>query len=317
MRAARFHSYGDPSVLRVEEIPAPMPKANQIRIRVISSSLNAADIGGRQGLTRLIHARTLPHIPGYDVAGMVDMCGSAVTAFLPGDRVYALTGLHAGGQAEYVCIDQDRVGIAPASISLHEAGVVPLAGMTALQGLRAKAGLQPGQRLLVNGATGGVGTFAVQIGKALGCHVTAVCRGEKSAEVLALGADEVIDYKREDFAARPQTWDVVLDAAGNRSLRDVQAVLAPHGIMVATRPNPADLALSKLRFGGARPRYNFVITKASGQDLALLSRMIDAGQIRPLIDRSFTLEEIAEAHRYYEHGLARGKIAVQVAEAGV
>lgn len=315
MRAARFHQYGDPSVLQVEDVPMPMPIPKQVRVRVVASSLNAADIGGRQGIVRLIHARSLPHTPGYDIAGVVDLCGPNVSAFLPGDRVYALTGLDAGGQAEYVCIDQDRLAIAPASISLQQAGVVPLAGMTALQGLRAKANLQTGQRLLVNGATGGVGAFAVQIGKALGCRVTAVCRGSNSADVLALGADEVIDYQHEDFAKRRETWDVIFDAAGNRSLRDVQAVLAPNGAMVATRPSPVDLALGTLRFVGDRPRYSFVITKASGQDLALLSRMIDTGHIRPLIDRSFALDEIADAHRYYERGGVRGKIAVQVAPA--
>jgi NADPH:quinone reductase-like Zn-dependent oxidoreductase len=314
MRAVRFHSYGDPSVLQIEELPVPEPGPDQVRIRVVSSSINPADAGGRSGIVRLVHARTLPHTPGYDVAGVVDACGPGVAAFLPGERVYAMVGLDAGGQAEYVCVQTDKLAPAPSRISLAEAGAVPLAGLTALQALRAKANLQRGQRLLVNGASGGVGSFAVQIGKAMGCHVTAVCRGNKAADMRELGADEVIDYKQEDFTQRAQTWDVVFDAAGNRDLRQVQAVLPPHGFMVATRPAPADLALNALHLAGHRPGYAFLITQARGQDLALLTRLIDQGAIRPLVDHIFSMDEIQEAHRYFEQGDLRGKIVVQIAD---
>lgn len=313
MRAVRFHRYGDPSVLRIEELAVPQPKQGEVRVRVVGSSLNSADINGRQGKGRPIHAGTLPHTPGYDIAGEIDMCGPGVSAFMVGERVYGLTGLHAGGQAEYVCIATDRIARTPTSIELTAAAAVPLAGMTALQGLRRKANVQAGQRLLVNGAAGGVGSFAVQLGKLFGCHVTAVCRTSKAAAIRELGADDVIDFSREDFAKRPQTWDVVFDAAGNRSLRDVQAVLAPGGIMVATRPTPTSFVVSALGFGMPRPHFSFVITQASGQDMALLTHLIDIGQLRPLLDRTFPLDDIQAAHRYYEQGGVVGKVLVQVA----
>lgn len=313
MRAVRFHEYGLPSVLRVEDVARPQPKASEVCVRVVGSSLNAADIGGRTGSVRLIHARTLPHTPGYDVAGTIEACGEAVTAFVPGEAVFAMTGLNAGGHAEYVCLAQEKVARAPERVSLAAAGTVPLAGLTALQGLRAKGHIQAGQRVLVNGATGGVGMFAVQLAKIFGCHVTAVCRGDKAADALALGADEVIDYTRDDFAKLAESWDVVFDAAGNRMLRDVQAVLNPHGVMVVTRPAAQDLVASVPFLPGTRPRYTFLITKASGHDLSLLARLIDRGELKPLIDRTFTIDQIQEAHLYYERGGARGKIAVQVA----
>lgn len=314
MRAARFHRYGDPSVLQIEQLATPRPGPNELLVRVYASSLNPADLGARSGLMRLIHARHLPHVPGYDMAGVVEACGAAVTAFLPGERVYALVGLGGGAQADYVCVDQSKVAVAPERLSLSDAAAVPLGGLTALQGLRAHGRLQPGQRLLVNGASGGVGSFAVQLGKLLGCYVSAVCRGDKAAAVLALGADEVIDYSAEDFTQRPQTWNVVFDAAGNRELREVQRVLAAGGAMTTTRPSPTALLAGAVGRLGSGPRYRWFITQASGHDLALLTRLIDKHGLHPLVDRTFALEEIQAAHRYLESGEARGKVVVEVAQ---
>lgn len=310
MKAARFHQYGDADVLQIDEVARPEPKRYQVRIRVSASSLNAGDIGGRQGNGRPVHAGRLPHIPGYDVAGTVDVCGPSVTAFVPGDTVYALTGLGAGGQAEYICLPQDRVGSAPTAISLVEAASVPLAGLTALQGLYGKASVQPGQRLLIVGAAGGVGTFAVQLGKLAGCHVTAVCRATKAADIRALGADATIDHTIEDFSQRNEHWDAIFDASGQVQFTHATRVLTPKGVMVATRPDPQSLLISKLP--GSTQRYTFIITQARGHDLTLLSRLIDRGKLHPLIDRTFPLADVRAANRYYEAGTMRGKIVVTI-----
>jgi NADPH:quinone reductase-like Zn-dependent oxidoreductase len=312
MRAVRFHSFGDPSVLRVEDVPQPTPKPDEVLIRVHASSINNADTGARSGHSRIIHARHMPMIPGYDVAGEVVACGAAVTAFVPGERVFALTGLRAGGQAEYCCLPQSQFARMPQHISWTEAAAVPLAGLTALQALRGKAHLQAGQRVLINGAAGGVGSFAVQIAKALGCHVTGVCSGAKRDLVAGLGADQVIDYKTDDFATSAQRWDVVFDAAGNRSFRDVWRVLLPRGVMVAARAQPTLALPVVLGAFGIAPRYTFLITRSSGQDLALLTHWIDQGAIRPAVDRVFAMDAIHEAHRYFEAGKTQGKVVVQV-----
>ena len=312
MRAVRFHSFGDPSVLRVEDVPQPTPKPDEVLIRVHASSINNADTGARSGHSRIIHARHMPMIPGYDVAGEVMECGAAVTAFVPGERVFALTGLRAGGQAEYCCLPQSQFARAPERISLTEAAAVPLAGLTALQALRGKAHAQAGQRVLINGAAGGVGSFAIQIAKALGCHVTGVCSSAKRDLVAGLGADQVIDYQTDDFATGAQRWDVVFDAAGTRSFRDVWRVLVPTGVMVASRAQPTLALPAVLGAFGIGPRYTFLITRSSGQDLALLAHLIDDQAIRPAVDRVFALDAIQEAHRYFEAGKTQGKVVIQV-----
>jgi len=312
MRAVRFHTYGDPSVLQVDDVPQPQPKGDEVLVRVHGSSLNNADVGARSGFSRFIHSRNMPMIPGYDIAGEVVGCGPTVTAFVPGDRVFALTGLSASGQAEYVCIAQSKLARAPQQISLTEAAAVPLAGLTALQALRGKAHLQVGQRVLINGATGGVGSFGVQIAKALGCTVTAVCSGTKRDVAVTLGADDVIDYKQADFTTGSQRWDVVFDAAGNRSFRDVWRVLTPRGVMVTPRGVPNNLLPAVLGAVGIGPRYTFLITKASGQDLALLANLIDGGKIKPFVDRTFSIDQIQDAHRYFEAGKTRGKVVVEI-----
>jgi 2-desacetyl-2-hydroxyethyl bacteriochlorophyllide A dehydrogenase len=317
MRAARFHTFGDPSVLRIEQVAQPRPKHDEVLIRVAATSVNGADLGARQGHTRLIHARRMPMIPGYDVAGEVVECGPRVTSFMPDERVFGLVGLAAGGSAEYICVAQRKLARVPERIRLSEAAAVPLAGLTALQGLRARGQAQAGQRVLIIGAAGGVGSFAVQLAKVLGCHVTAVCRTSKVDLVAGLGADEVIDYTKHDYTARSETWDLVFDASGVQEFDHVQGVLNNHGVMVGTRGSPKSLlAAMRTRLHGG-PRFAFFVTRASGHDLALLARLIDQGRLRTVVDRIFPLEEVADAHRYVEGGNARGKVVVQIASGDV
>lgn len=313
VRAVVFHEYGPPSVLRIEDRPRPMPRGDQVLVRVAGASLNAADVGSRGGQMRLVHARHLPHVPGDDLSGVVEACGPRVTAFVPGERVYALVGLGAGAQAEYAVVAQSKLARAPGSIPLVDAAAVPLAGLTALQALRGRARIQSPKRVLVNGAAGGVGSFAVQIAKAMGCHVTATCRGEKCAQVRAVGADETLDYTRDDFTRGGERWDVVFDAALAKTFDEVLPVLAPDGVMVSPRPSPRAVvhaALKRLRRG---PRAEMLITRASGHDLALLTAMIDRGELRPLIHRIYPMDEIRAAHEAFEAGAFAGKIVIQVA----
>ncbi|MBA3469202.1 MAG: NAD(P)-dependent alcohol dehydrogenase [Herpetosiphonaceae bacterium] len=313
MQAVQFHSYGSPDVLRIEEVEQPHPKADQVLIRVLASSINPADVGGREGSMRLIHARHLPHIPGYDVVGEVASCGPAVTAFVPGERVWAMVGLGGGAQAEYVAVRQSQVAPAPQQLSVEEAAAVPLAGLTALQALRRKGHVQGGERVLINGAAGGVGSFAVQIAKLLHCHVTAVCRTAQIEAVGSLGADEIVDYTHDDVLAHGKLWNVVLDTAGSMDFRTIRRMLTPNGIMVTPAGRPQDLilgAFSRLRQG---PRYGFVITRASGHDLALLARLADRRALRPLVDQVFDISRIQEAYRYFEQSRRMGKIVIRVA----
>lgn len=312
MRAVRFHEYGGADVLRVEEIPTPTPGPNEVLIRVRGSSLNPADIGGREGSMRLVHARHLPHTPGYDVAGVVERCGAAVTAFLPGEPVFGMVGLNAGAHAEYVCVAEERLARAPESLEIAEAGVVPLAGLTALQGLRRYGRLEPGQRLLVNGAAGGVGSFAVQIGKAMGCHVVGVGHTDTLGLIAALGADEVLDYTAGPVTEQGGQFDLVLDTAGNLDLLALRGVLAPEGRVVSPRPKQTSILANALRLVGPMPAYRFFVTQARGHDLALLARLIDGGAVRPSIERSFGLDEIRAAHRHVEGSRSRGKVGVLV-----
>ncbi len=315
MLAARYHEFGEPSVLRVEEVPRPVPTGTQCLVRVRATSINFADLGMRRGAMRATSFWRLPMIPGYDVAGEVVECGPSVSAFVPGERVYALIGLRAGGTAEYACLEQSQLARVPHKVGLTEAAAVPLAGLTALQALRSKANVRRGQRVLVNGATGGVGSFAVQIARILGCHVTGVGSGDKLDLVRALGAHEVIDYKREDFTRVSERWDVVFDAAGNRHFDEVRRVLGDNGVMVSSRIQPRDAGAavkSLLRASG--PRFSFIITADRGQDLALLTRWVDEGELRVPVDRVFSLQEIQAAHQYAEEGRARGKVVVRIAE---
>lgn len=313
MRAVRFHRFGDPSVLQIDEIAPPTPAPTEVLIRVYASSLNAADSGARRGFGRGIHVRSLPHVPGYDVAGEVVACGAAVTTVVPGDRVFALIGLHGGGQAEYATLHQDQLAIMPERLRWDEAAAVPLAGLTALQALRAKAQIKKGQRVLITGAGGGVGTFAVQLARYYGCHVTAVCRAAQHTVVRSLGANELIDYTQENWTYRRERWDAIFDAAGTYAFWDMQRVLAPDGVVVATRPAPVSVIAGTVRRIFSEQRYRFLITRSRGQDLALLARLIDRGHIQPVVDRVFAMDDIQAAHAYNEQQRSAGKIIVQVA----
>jgi NADPH:quinone reductase-like Zn-dependent oxidoreductase len=320
MKAVVYRSYGAPEVLRLEEVERPVPDDHQLLVRVRAASVNPLDwhymrgapFFGRLGMG--LSAPTNPRL-GVDFAGTVEAVGNAVTRFKPGDEVF---GGRTGAFAEYVTVREDRaVALKPPNVTFEEAAAVPIAATTALQGLRDEGRLRAGQRVLVNGASGGVGTFAVQLAKALGASVTGVCSTRNVELVRSLGADRVLDYTREDFTRGGERYDVVLDNVGNRSLLEVRRALEPAGTYVMIggpagtwiEPLPRvakDLVLSRFVSQDVR----LLLADLNQKDLAFLAELMAAGKLRPAIDRRYGLGQLAEAVRYVEAGHARGKVVV-------
>ena len=314
MRAVLLDGRGDPSVLRVGDVPdPPEPSGSQVLVRVAASSVNGTDLLLRRGQNRLVTLRRSRFVLGFDLAGEVVRCGPSVTAFAPGDRVMALVGHGGGAQAEHVLVPQARAALAPRSVPAEQAAALPLAGLTALQALHAAAGVHARRspRVLVNGAAGGIGSYAVQLAKLAGASVTAVASRSRAEYLRGLGADEVVDRHERDVTAGDERWDVFLDAPGMLALRTVRRALTPDGVLVSTRPVSADavrmLAAAPLR---RRARFRFVATRASSQDLARLAALVDAGRLRVPLDRAYPLADVAEAHRHAESGTVQGKVVV-------
>lgn len=318
MRAAVASRYGPPRVLRVRDIPAPTPRDGEVLIRVRAASLNPLDwklLKGRPYLARLALGLPGPRnaIPGVDVAGVVEAVGPGVREFAPGDAVF---GACRGALAEYVCAPVSAVIHKPDSITFEQAASAPVAGWTALQGLRDHARLRAGETVLVNGAGGGVGTFAVQIARALGARVTGVCSTSKVALVESLGAERVIDYTRDDFTQRPERYDVLFDCVGNHTVGACRGVLNPSGVCVMAGGPPnlwrllgrAAHALLSSRF--ASRKFVIFVARRNRNDLAMLATMIGEGAVTPVIDRRYGLTEAAEALQYLAEGRARGKVIV-------
>lgn len=318
MVAALVKRYG--SVV-VEEVERPQPSDGEVLVRVRASSVNAADwygYAGRPYVGRLLMGLHRPKsaAAGNDFAGVVEATGGSVDAFVPGDEVY---GWKSGAYAEYVAA-KDAVARKPANLSFDEAAAVPLAGLTALQGLRDHGGVRPGRRVLVNGASGGVGTFAVQIAKALGAEVHAVCSTPNVEQARALGADRVFDYTREDFTRSGEQYDVLFDNAGNRSWAAMRRVLPADGTVVLVGGPRSKRLLGPLGHvarimlaskHGSR-RAAFFVAKPNGDDLVRLCELIEAGQVKPVVEQSFPLAEIGDAMRAMGAGHARGKLVVSV-----
>lgn len=279
-------------------------------VRVHASSVNGTDLRFRRGGIGLGRFQ-LPFTVGFDVAGEVVACGPKVTAFEPGDRVCALLGVRGGGAAEYVVVSQARVGLAPQTGSLVEAAALPLAGLTALQALRDAAGehVRPGVRVLVNGASGGIGSFAVQLAKHFGAHVTGVASERKLDFVEDLGPDDVV-ARGTALTTLGRTWDVILDTVPVLKFSEVKAAIDEGGLLVNVGLIPTRPAELLAASGLTRPRFKTMHTKERGADLTFLSRLVDRGVLRVPLDRTFDLAHIADAHTYLENGDVKGKIVV-------
>ncbi|MFY2558661.1 NAD(P)-dependent alcohol dehydrogenase [Corallococcus terminator] len=322
MRAITFYEYGSPQVLKHEERPVPTPGAGQVLVRVRACALNAADwhiLRADPFLARLAVGLFKPryNVLGCDLAGVVEATGPGVTRFKAGDEVMGELGSsNWGAFAEYVCAPERVLASKPASLGFDEAAAAPLAGVTALQGLRREGRLQAGESVLVNGASGGVGTFAVQLAKALGAKVTAVCSARNQELVRSLGADEVIDYAKEDFTRNGQRYDVILAANGYHPLSAYKRALAPGGRYVMTggagKQMAAALLLGPVRSLGSSKRMGYLTMKSNLEDLEDLRDRLADGSVRSVIDRTYPFEELPQALAYLEEGHARGKVAIHV-----
>jgi NADPH:quinone reductase-like Zn-dependent oxidoreductase len=318
MKAAVIDGYGGSDRLVIRDLEPPRPGPGQVLVRVRATSVNPIDWKIRAGHLRFIKRARFPAVLGFDIAGEVAEIGPEVSRFEPGDAVYGLLDHPIGGAyAEYAVARESALAPKPESLSFEEAAAIPLAGLTALQALRDRGELAAGEHLLVNGAAGGVGHLAVQIGAALGAHVTGVASASNEDLVRALGAERAIDYAEIDFTGEDTAYDVIFDAVASRSFDDCSAVLASDGgIYVSTLPSPRLLVWVALTAAGGlfgrRRRARIIFAKPSGQDLEVLGRLADVGRLRPAVGRVYPLEDIRRAHDASESGHARGKIVVRI-----
>ena len=327
MKAVRYHRYGGPDVLELQEVDTPAAGDGEVLVRIRAASVNPLDwhfMRGAPYLVRMMAGLSRPKPSasrlGADMAGSVEAVGQDVTGFQPGDEVFG--GLEERGTlAEYISVRADAVVLQkPAGLTFEQAAAVPVAAFTALQALRDKGRVQSGQKVLINGASGGVGTFAVQIAKALGAEVTGVCSTANVGMVASIGADQVVDYTREDFTRAERRYDLLIDIAGNRSLAETRRVLAPKGALVVVGgPNkgrwigPFGRTIRMLLQSPAvSQRMVSFLAHQNRDDLAVLRELLDAGKVTPVIDRAYRLNQVAEAVRYLETGHARGKVVITV-----
>ena len=326
MKAIVYRSYGSVEVLRCEDIPTPTPNDDQVLIKVRAAALNPLDwrmMGGVPFLIRKLMKIKTPSDAqpvgiGRDVAGVVEAVGKNVTQFKPGDEVF---GNCEAAVAEYACTKESALVAKPDALTFEQVAAIPVAGLTALQGLRDKGKIQAGQKGLINGAAGGVGTFAVQVAKTFGAEVTGVCSGANVEMVMSIGADKVIDYTQEDFTKGAERYDIILECVGNKPFSECRRVLKPEGryvivggghditmtaIMASALRTVAESALSKQK------AFMF-IAKSNQQDLGFLAELIATGKMTPVIERTYRLEETPEAVAHLERGHARGKLVIDVA----
>ena len=323
MKAIVYDRYGPPDVLRYEELEKPLPGDDQVLIKVHASSVNPYDwhfIHGTPSLIRFISGVRAPKSKrlGVDVAGEVEAAGRNVTNFKPGDAVF---GTATGAFAEYVCASESTLAHKPESLTWEQAASVPIAGITALQGLRDKAGILAGQHVLINGASGGVGTFAVQIAKSFEARVSAVCSTRNVELVRSIGADEVIDYTRENFIHGGQRYDVFFDLVGNNPLPACLRVLQPKGVYIGCGGGGPDRGSMELLGSMLYPlllgpfthqKMPGLLAKVNATDLNFLADLMQTGSITPVLDGTYALSETADAIRYLEQCHARGKVAITV-----
>ena len=319
MKAIVYCEYGPPEVLKLETIARPVPSDSQVLVRVRAASVNPLDwhfMRGTPYIGRISMGLRKPKViqVGVDFAGTVESVGRAVTKWKQGDEVF---GGRTGAFAQYVTIRENGVVSKPSNVSFEQAAAVPVAAITALQGLRDQGKVRPGQKVLINGASGGVGTFAVQIAKSLGAEVTGVSSTRNVELVRSIGADHVVDYTKEDFTRSARRYDVIIDNVGNHSLSDLRRVLTPNGryVMIGgpsgqwIDPIPRVVAAAVTSWF-VRQEMRFFISQLNPQDLTILRDLIQSGKISPVIDRRYTLSEVPKAIRYLETGRARGKVVI-------
>jgi len=326
MKAIVYDEYGSPDVLELQDIDKPVAGDNEVLVRIHAASANAGDwhfMRGDPYIFRLQAGLFKPknNIAGFDLAGQAESVGKNVTEFRPGDEVYAdVYGESGGSFAEYMCVSEDLLVLKPTNLTFEQAAAVPMAGITALQGLRDQGQIQQGQKVLIIGASGGVGTFAVQIAKSFGAEVTGVCSTRNVDMVRSIGADHVIDYTQEDFIESGQRYDLIFQLAGSRSPSDCRGALTPKGTLVLSSGEGGgpwfgpigriiNALVSSLFVSQTLRTFTAV---PNGEDLAALKELIEAGKVTPVIDRTYPLNEVPDAIRYLEEGHTQGKVVITV-----
>lgn len=323
MKAIIFTQYGSPDVLQLAEVEKPTPTENQVLVKVEAAAANPLDwhrLRADPFLVRLGDGLFKPKNPklGADLAGIVEAVGPDVTEFKPGDEVFGAAG--GGAFAEYACVHQKYLALKPANVSFAEASATPVVGFTAVQGLRHAGQIQAGQKVLINGASGGIGTFAVQLAKAYGAEVTGVCSGRNLELVRSIGADGVIDYTKEDFTRNGRYYDLIYDTVGNRSVADYKRALTPQGSCVIAGFTTMPRLFEHMLLGpllskkGGKTVGMMGTANPNKADLLVIKELLETGQVVPVIDRTYPLAETADAIRYLETGRARGKVIITIGD---
>lgn len=320
MKAIVCTQYGPPEALQLKDVPTPSPGPNEVLVKIVAASITFSNLMLTTGepfvgrLAGLGLFKPYQPIAGSDIAGRVEAVGSAVTRFQPGDEVYGdLSRCGRGGFAEYVCAPENALGLKPTNMTFEEASTVPEAALVALQALRDHGRIKAGQKVLINGASGGIGTFAVQLAKSYGAEVTGVCSAKNLELVRSLGADYVIDYTQEDFTQNGRQYDLIVATAGYRSIFDYKRALSPTGIYVSTGGTMTQTFQSMLlgpflsMFGSQK--LGVMLVKVN-QDLALMKELIEAGKVKAVIDKRYKLADTAQALSYYRQGHTRGKVVI-------
>lgn len=322
MKAIVYTEYGSPDVLQLKEVEKPTPKDNEVLIKIYATSVNAGDCNARDSvfvprgfklMQRLVFGLSKPKriIPGFELAGIIEEIGKDVQQFKKGDQVFGAAGLNLGAYAEYICVDENgMLTTKPANLTYEEAAAIPYGASTALFFLRDVAHVQIGQKILIHGASGGVGTYLIQLAKFFGAEVTGVCSTTNMELVKSLGADKVIDYTKEDFSASGETYDFIFDVAGKSSFSRCRNSLRQKGVYVAVAGGLQEfiqmLLTSKTDgkkvLAGAAPNHK--------EDLIFLKELVEAGKIKPVIDKRYPLEQMAEAHRYVDKGHKKGNVII-------
>ncbi len=325
MKGFVYTKYGPSDVLQLREVPKPVPTDNQVLVKVMAASANALDYRRFEGSPSLfwrfmdeVLLKAVGTVLGADLAGRVEAVGSAVTQFKPGDAVFGTAAGSRGAFADYACAAENYLALKPSGVSFENAAAVPVAALTALQALRDYGQVQSGQKVLIHGASGGVGTFAVQIAKSFGAEVTAVCSVRNTDVVRSIGADHVIDYTKEDFARNGQQYDLIIAANGNRSLSDYRRVLKPNGTCVVLGGSMKQIFQTML-FGplvskfGDKKLGSMGVAKINQKDLVFVGSLIEVGKVVPVVEKCYPLSETGEAIKYLAEGHARGKVVITVA----
>jgi NADPH:quinone reductase-like Zn-dependent oxidoreductase len=321
MKAIVYHKYGPPDVLELKEVEKPVPADNQVLVRVQAASVNYGNLvllKGEPFLARLFFGPLKPKysIPGGDIAGRVEAVGKSVKQFQPGDEVFGdLSGCGWGGFAEYVSVPEHVLAPKPSHLTFEEAAAVPMAAVTALQSIRDKGKIKPGQKVLIYGASGGVGTFAVQIAKSFGAEVTGVCSTRNVGILQSLGADHVIDYKKEDFSKKAEVYDLIIGVNGYQPITVYKRALSPNGIFVHVGGSGLQMFQAMVLgpwISMKGKKIGSFLQRPNQQNLFFIRDLLETGKIKPVIDRQYQLSEIQEAFKYFEKGHAQGKVVITV-----